>query len=197
VKKKASNRKVIVFSCLMGTLTLTSVLLLMLAPAPLTPEVATSLFAVDTAASLDPIFESHSPAAEQRWKYIYVHQSRTVGVTALTPMQSDHFVIGNGQGSLDGEIQVTQLWTRQQSVAAPPDGVQQIDPDCISICLIGDFDRTRPTATQQRRLTQLVSALQTHLRIPASQVWLMDQPASPAGVGRFFPTAAFRNQILP
>jgi hypothetical protein len=197
VKKKASNRKVIVFICLMGTLTLTSVLLLMLAPAPLTPEVATSLFAVDTAASLDPIFESHSPAAEQRWKYIYVHQSRTAGLTPLTLMQSDHFVLGNGQGSLDGEIQVTQLWSRQESVATPPDGVKQIDPDCISICLIGDFDQTRPTATQQRRLTQLVSALQSHLRIPASQVWLMDQPASPAGIGQFFPTAAFRNQILP
>jgi N-acetylmuramoyl-L-alanine amidase len=197
VKKKRSNRKFIVFTCLMGTLTLTSVLLLMLAPAPLTPEVATSLFAVDTSASLDPIFESHSPADQQRWKYIYVHQSRTAEGTAATAGQSDHFVIGNGQGSLDGEIQVTQLWSHQESVATPPKGVQQIDPNCISICLIGDFDHTRPTATQQRRLTQLVSALQSHLRIPASQVWLMDQPASPAGIGQLFPTAAFRNQILP
>jgi len=197
VKKKAPNRKVVVFVSLMATLALTSVLLLMLAPAPLTPDVATSLFAVDLPASLDPIFDSHSPTASQRWKYIYIHQSRTPTGSAATLPQSDHFVIGNGEGTLDGEIQITRLWIGQDSILTPPAGVGQIDPACISICLIGDFDKNRPTATQQHRLTQLVCALQERLRIPASQVWLLDQPGSPAGVGRRFPTAVFRNQILP
>jgi hypothetical protein len=181
VKKKASNRKLIVFVGLMGTLTLTSILLLTLAPAPLTPDAATSLFAVDLPGSLDPIFDSHSstPPAAARWKYIFVHQSRTSGGDAATLGHSNHFVVGNGDGSLDGEIQITRLWT------------------CISICLIGDFDKTRPTAAQQHSLIQLVSALQSRLRIPASQVWLIDRPGSPAGVGQWFPTTAFRNQILP
>ena len=198
VKKKASNRKLIVFVSLMGTLTLTSILLLTLAPAPLAPDAATSLFAVDLPGSLDPIFDSRSaPPAAARWKFIFIHQSRTTGGNAATFGQSDHFVVGNGNGSLDGEIQITRLWTRQDSILTPPAGVQQIDPACISICLIGDFDQTRPTAAQQHSLIQLVSALQSRLRIPASQVWLIDRPGSVAGVGQWFPTAPFRNQILP
>jgi N-acetylmuramoyl-L-alanine amidase len=195
VKKKASNRKFVVFVSLMGTLTLTSILLLTLSPAPLTADVATSLFAVDLPGSFDSIFDSQ--AAPTRWKYIYIHQSRTATGSATGLAQSDHFVIGNGDGSLDGEIQVTKLWARQDSVLSPPTDVRQIDPACISICLIGDFDKTQPTAMQQHRLTQLVSALQGRLRIPASQVWILDQPGSPAGVGKWFLTTAFRNQILP
>jgi hypothetical protein len=197
VKKKASNRKLVVFLSLMGTLTLTSILLVTLAPAPLVPDVATSLFAVDLPGSLDPIFDSRSSAIPQRWKYIYIHQSRTTGGNAATLGRTDHFVVGNGDGSLDGEIQITRLWTAQESILTPPAGVQQIDAACISICLIGDFDKTRPSATQQHSLIQLVSALQGRLRIPASQVWLFDHPDTPAGVGRWFPTIAFRNQILP
>jgi hypothetical protein len=197
VKKKASNRKLVVFLSLMGTLTLTSILLVTLAPAPLVPDVATSLFAVDLPGSLDPIFDSRSSAIPQRWKYIYIHQSRTTGGNAATLGRTDHFVVGNGDGSLDGEIQITRLWTAQESILTPPAGVQQIDAACISICLIGDFDKTRPSATQQHSLIQLVSALQGRLRIPASQVWLFDHPDTPAGVGRWFPTTAFRNQILP
>jgi len=199
VKKKASNRKLIVFVGLMGTLTLTSILLLTLAPAPLTPDAATSLFAVDLPGSLDPIFDSHSstPPAAARWKYIFVHQSRTSGGDAATLGHSNHFVVGNGDGSLDGEIQITRLWTGQDSILTPPTGVPLIDPACSCICLIGDFDKTRPTAAQQHSLIQLVSALQSRLRIPASQVWLIDRPGSPAGVGQWFPTTAFRNQILP
>ncbi len=195
MKKKASNRKFVVFVSLMGTLTLTSVLLLTLAPAPLTPDGATSLFAVDLPGSFDSIFDSQATPA--RWKYIYVHQSRTMAGSAAGLGQSDHFVIGNGDGSLDGEIQVTRLWAGQDSVVTPPAGVRQIDPACISICLIGDFDQTKPTVMQQHRLTQLVSALQGRLRIPASQVWMLDQPGSAAGLGKWFPTTAFRNQILP
>ena len=198
VKKKASNRKLIVFVSLMGTLTLTSILLLTLAPAPLAPDSATSLFAVDLPGSLDPIFDSHSASpAAARWKFIFIHQSRTTSGNAATLGQSDHFIVGNGNGSLDGEIQLTRLWTGQDSILTPPAGVQQIDAACISICLIGDFDKTRPTAAQQHSLIQLVSALQSRLRIPASQVWLIDRPGSPAGIGQSFPTVAFRNQILP
>jgi hypothetical protein len=201
VKKKKSNRKVIVFVCLFGTLALTSALLLALAPAPLTPDAATSLFAIDAPTSLDVIFDTKTPTRLGRWKYIYIHHSRTPAGNAATLAQdnglSDHFVIGNGDGCVDGEIQITQRWNLQNSIAHPPAGVSQIDPACISICLVGDFDQARPTPTQQRRLAQLVGALQSHLHIPATHVLTFDQPGSPAGVGRSFPVASFRNQILP
>lgn len=201
VKKKKSNRKVIVFVSLIGTLALTSALLLALAPAPLTPDGTVSLFAIDAPASLDVIFNTKTPTQLGRWKYIYIHQSRTLTGNATSLAQNnalnDHFVIGNGDGCMDGEIQITQHWNQQNSITTPPAGVSQINPACISICLVGDFDQTRPTPTQQRRLAQLVGALQSHLRIPASHVLLFDQPGTPAGIGRSFPVASFRNQILP
>ena len=72
-----------------------------------------------------------------------------------------------------------------------------MDPGCISICLVGDFDNGLPTPTQQRRLAQLVGTLQGKLRISASDVQVYDLSNSPAGIGHSFPMANFRQQILP
>ena len=108
----------------------------------------------------------------------------------------DHFVIGNGDGCMDGEIQVGQRWNKQLS-ALPPGGAREIDPDCISICLVGDFDRSVPTPTQLRRLQQLTSALQSRLRIGEKNVLLIEQPNTAAGSGRYFPATVFREQLLP
>ena len=201
-KRKKSNRTFIVFVCLVGTLTLTSALLLALASPPLAPDAAvTSLFAVDAPQSLDAVFDTRVPVTAGRWRYIYIHHSRTPAGTAATVTADeggpcDHFVIGNGDGCVDGEIQLTQQWTQQLSITHPPGGVTHVDPSCISICLIGDFDRTRPTATQARRLTELVATLQTRLHISAGHVLTIDQPASSAGIGHRFPLTSLQSQIL-
>jgi hypothetical protein len=198
---KKSNRRVVVFVSLISILTLTSALLLALAPAPLTPDASSSLFAVDTPESMDVIFQTQLLAKPGRWKYIYVHHSRSVSGHAGTigaPGGSlpDHFVIGNGEGAIDGEIQIGQRWNLQ-TPANPPRGANAIDPACISICLIGDFDHAVPTPTQMRRLGQLVTTLQGKLDIPAGQVLLLNQNNSAAGMGRYFPVTAFRQQLLP
>jgi len=198
---KKSHRKVIVFSTLLGVLTLTSALLMALAPAPIVADAATSLFAVDAPSSLDAIFNTHTPLVPSHWKYIYIHHSNTPSGNALTIGQAtgglgDHFVIGNGDGCDDGEIQIGQRWNQQLS-ALPPAGANKIDDACISICMVGDFDHTVPTPTQIRRITQLVSALQGQLHIPADSVLLVDSPKSPAGVGKYFPKSALRSQLLP
>ena len=199
--KKKARRKLIVFSTLLGVLTLTSALLMALAPAPLAPDAATSLFAVDQPQSMDAIFETSKPLPAGRWKYVFIHHSQTGSGNALTLGQDtnglgDHFVIGNGDGCVDGEIQIGQRWNQQQS-ALPPAGANKIDPACISICLVGDFDRTTPTPTQLRRLAQLVNALQGQLHIEPQHVLTVDTPKSPAGIGRYFPKSAFRGQLLP
>src|SRR5262249_46071104 len=129
------------------------------------------------------------------------HHSQTTSGNGLSLSRSadgaaDHFVIGNGDGAADGEIQIGQRWYKQRA-AAPPSGSRGIDPDCISICLIGDLDQTVPTPTQLRRLGQLVSALQGRLHISSKSVLMLDQPTTAAGIGRYFPTTAFREQLLP
>ena len=200
-KSQRRQRKIVVFSTLLGVLSLTSALLMALEPAPITPDAASSLFAVDEPRSMDAIFETAAPVPANRWKYIYIHHSRTPAGNALTLGQNtngvgDHFVIGNGDGCMEGEIQISQRWNQQLS-AMPPAGANTIDPACISICVVGDFDSTVPTRTQVRRLTQLVNALQGQLHIDSSKVLLMQEPKSAAGIGRYFPTAAFRGQLLP
>lgn len=198
---KKSNRRIVVFLSLVSVLTLTSALLLALAPAPLRPDSTASLFALDTPEAMDAVFQTKIAPKVGKWKYIYVHHARQAMGNALSMSDSpsglaDHFVIGNGDGAIDGEIQMGQRWNQQVS-ANPPAGATQIDPNCISICLVGDFDRAVPTATQLRRLTQLVNALQGRFDIPAGQVLLLNQANSVAGMGRYFPATAFREQLLP
>jgi hypothetical protein len=198
---KNSQRKFVVFTSLIGVLTITSALLLALAPAPLTADAASSLFAIDAPSSLDVIYDTQIPAQPNRWKYVFIRHTRTTAGNALTLGQTsgglgDHFVIGNGDGCVDGEIQIGQRWNQQQS-ALPPIKGATIDPACISICLVGDFDRAVPTPTQLRRLTQLVGTLQGRLGVPADHVLLIDHPNSPAGTGKYFPSGAFRAQLLP
>jgi hypothetical protein len=201
---KRSQRKFMVFSTLLGVLSLTSALLLALAPAPITPDAATSLFAVDTPASLAVVFQTKTAIAPARWKHIFIHHSRTTAGNALTLGQNtngvgDHFLIGNGDGAVDGEIQISQRWNLQQP-AMPPAGAAFAaghERSSISICLVGDFDQTVPTPTQLRRLGQLVGALRDQLHIDAANVLLIDRPHTSAGIGRYFPKSAFRQQLLP
>src|SRR5437870_2393605 len=104
---KKSHRKFVVFTTLIGVLTLTSALLLALAPAPLTPDAAASLLAIDSPDSMDVIFNIKPQPGSTPWKYIYIHHSRTPSGNSLTVAQptgvlGDHFVIGNGDGAVDG-----------------------------------------------------------------------------------------------
>jgi hypothetical protein len=196
------RRSFLVLSSLVAVLTLTSVLLRAMQGAPLTPDAASGAL-IGPGASGSPlavIFNTAVPAHPTHWKSIYIHHTRTTGGNAATLAVGDqgcgdHFVIGNGDGSGDGQIQFTERWNLQQA-ADPAPGYTQVEQTCVSIGLVGDFDRTAPTPVQLKRLEQLVHTLQEHFRIPASQVWVFEQPASPAGVGRYFPAGAFQGQLL-
>ena len=133
-KKKQPNRRIVVFGALVGVLTLTSALLLAIAPAPLNPDASSTLLALDSAESMGVVFQTQVPAKAGRWKYIYVHHSHSDANTA--PESGDHFIIGNGEGTLDGQIQMTHRWDQQLS-ATPPGGASEIDPACS---VVGDAD---------------------------------------------------------
>lgn len=195
-----SRRTVVVFSTLLVVLALTSILLLAMAPAPLTPDASSTLFALDAPNSLDVIFDTQTPAQPGRWKSIYIHHSATLAGTVGTLSQSDggfgeHFLIGNGDGCVDGELQIGQRWNHQLAASAPA-GASDLSSDSISICLVGNFDSAAPTPTQLRRLEQLVQTLQGRYHIPASEVWFFQQSVSPAGIGRYFPLTAFHDSLL-
>ena len=197
-----NRRKVVVFLSLLAVLSLTTLLLRGMAPTPMQPDAAATLFAFGAADSLDALFAMQAPVQPDRWRYIFLHHSRTAGGNALTLGQGDggigdHFIIGNGDGLADGELQISQRWNHQRVAIAPP-GVDGVDPACISICLVGDFDRRPPTPMQLRRLQQLVQLLEARCRIPAGQVsWLSSDGSSPASIGRLFPAQVFRDQLPP
>lgn len=196
-----SQRKVVVFASLLAVMTITSALLLALAPAPLTPGAVSSLFAVDSPDSLDALFRTSQPVQSGRWTHIYVHHSLTPGGDAASLGESagglaDHFVIGNGDGCQDGEVQIAQRWNHQRS-AGRVQGLTSISDACISICVIGDFDRTLPTEAQMLHLTQLVQVLQSRCQIPAQNVYVLPGDTTPAGIGRYFPATKLRDRLLP
>lgn len=198
---KQAERKFIVFASLVGVLMLTSALLLALAPAPLAPDATHSLLAVESSGAMDVVFNTSVQGRPDSWKFIYIHHSKTHGgnATSLGHPESglgDHFLIGNGEGAADGEIQMSLRWDRQQP-AAKPVGIARMDPQCITICVVGDFDRALPTPAQMRHLTQLVNALQLRMGISADRVLVENASDNPAAVGRYFPTAAFKQQVLP
>jgi hypothetical protein len=183
-RDRKSRRNVIVMAGLLSSLSLTSVLLLALAPAPLTPDHG-PLVALD---QYEKVFDTRIPFSDH-WRYIYIHHSKSRSGKAG---MDDHFVIGNGDGSTDGSIQLGQFWLNQQ--AARPSGAQ-VSNDCITICLVGDFDQHAPTSLQLDRLEGLVKAIQLKLGIDAAGVIISDAPASPAGIGRHFPKAAFDQRL--
>jgi hypothetical protein len=181
---------------MMGSLVLVSVVLLAIAPDPLPRQLTHSLLAVEP---LEGVFRTETNVQTGRWNAIYVHHSLTTSgdVSSLAVDQQglgDHFLIGNGEGAGDGEILVASRWLRQQS--PQPVGLT-LPGNCISICLVGDFDEQAPTSVQVRRLGELIQRLQDHLGIPTSQVYAHDLPASAAGIGRYFPRQALARYVRP
>ena len=190
-KSRRSPRRFLVIAGLLSSLTLTSILLLILAPSPLLPE-PRSLMVLESNPTLDEIFDTQTPIQSRRWQSIFIHHSRTRRADAAAG--GDHFLItGPGDGA-DGEIRIDPRWNNQQS-ASPAGGAMAAN--CITICLVGDFDQSAPTATQIRRAQQLIQTLQRRLRIPARNVIAYDRPNSPAGLGRRFPAPRLREALLP
>ena len=68
-----------------------------------------------------------------------------------------HFVVCNGFGGTDGDIQPTQEWCRQCPIT-PAGGLTPEDLT-IHICVIADGDRSHPTDLQIRRVEALIAAL--------------------------------------
>ena len=196
-----SRRKFIVFLSLVGLLSLTSVLLLALAPDPLAPGSAASLFALDQRTSMEAVFDTGVPVTKGRWGSIFIHHSKTSSGNADTLASragglADHFVIGNGAGCVDGQVQIGHRWSSQLPAGEVP-GTRSIARDCVTVCLVGDFDRAAPTPTQRLRLTQLVHTLQSRLGITADRVYLHQGSGTPADAGAAFPVTEFRQQLLP
>ena len=159
------------------------------------------------APGIESIFQRlDTPLADERWQRIVIHHSAAPFGSAETIAAEHtarglqglgyHFVIGNGQGSEDGELFVGRRWLEQlpgAHVAGPQ--APWNNEHAIGICLVGDGDRRAFTPAQLARLTELVTALGAELEISESQIVLHRDLAPTSSPGRLFPEAALRARL--
>jgi hypothetical protein len=117
----------------------------------------------------------------REWKYIVVHHSATPTgnaerfdrfhreVRGWSGGLGYHFVIGNGRGSGDGEIETGPRWLEQQSGAHA--GITEYNQYGIGVCLVGDFTDSRPTERQMQALVALCRYLMKQCNIDADHVY--------------------------
>ncbi len=128
-----------------------------------------------------------------RWRTIVVHHSAAPNAT---PQGMDdyhrrvrrwenglgyHFVVGNGVNFPDGAVHVGPRWRAQKQGAHCASGSGKyfgvwrpggyFNEAGIGICLIGDFDRARPSAKQSYALRELVRFLCREAGINPSSVY--------------------------
>ncbi|MBV8780617.1 MAG: N-acetylmuramoyl-L-alanine amidase, partial [Phycisphaerae bacterium] len=81
-----------------------------------------------------------------------------------------HFVIGNGSGSGDGQVEVGPRWPIQKHGAHAKTPDNRYNDYGIGICLVGNFMETNPTPAQMHSLAKLVAFLEERYRIPSDSV---------------------------
>jgi hypothetical protein len=127
--------------------------------------------------SVDHALRSAMPQSPDRWNSVEIFFSQTKGgnierlAKASGLASADdlncHFVICNGVGAGDGEIQTTEKWQMQSTAYAGPASEQT-----IRICLIGDGLTALATDSQLRRLETLLEALCREFVVSAQAVHL-------------------------
>jgi hypothetical protein len=115
----------------------------------------------------------HAPVKHGRWKYIVVHNSGTREGNArvfdiyhrrVRHMQNGlayHFVIGDGHGAGDGQIEIGDRWKRQ--INGGHVASDYLNDIALGICLVGDFNRDHPTQAQIGALGELVEYLRNRI----------------------------------
>ena len=106
-----------------------------------------------------------------------------------------HFVIGNGHGMADGEIGVSQRWTQQLDGGHLASEAQ--NKIALGVCLVGNFDKYRPTPKQTESLRALAMALMARCQLKRSAVKTHQQinVVHTRCPGAKFPTQAFCDSL--
>jgi hypothetical protein len=98
-----------------------------------------------------------------------------------------HFVIGNGNGMSDGQIEPTFRWRQQLHGAHAGD--REHNQSGIGIALVGNFDESPPTPVQLDSVKRLVAALKAAYSIDSESVLGHGEIKATACPGKYFPMA--------
>lgn len=141
------------------------------------------------------------PVALRDWKYIVLHHtaSESGSVDSIDRAHRQrkdadgnpwrgigyHFVIGNGNGMADGEIQPTFRWLQQ--IEGAHAGDLEYNSYGIGICLVGNFEEHSPTAAQIAAARRLVGELKAAFHVDNSAVLCHHDVKATDCPGRYFP----------
>jgi hypothetical protein len=103
-----------------------------------------------------------------------------------------HFVIGNGRGMGDGEIEPTFRWREQLHGAHAGD--DDYNQHGIGIVLVGNFEEGPPTPAQLASVRRLVAILRTRYGIDKSRVIRHGDIKATACPGKYFSIAEITQQ---
>ena len=147
----------------------------------------------------------HKGVQRKRWKKIIVHHSATDNGNAaifnrahlrrgMSNGLAYHFVIGNGTNSTrDGEIEIGGRWKRQLQGGHVRNNA--LNETSIGICLVGNFEKRRPTTKQLASLNSLTHFLQRDLLYVRPKVFGHKDLEQNLCPGRFFPLSAYRRRF--
>jgi N-acetylmuramoyl-L-alanine amidase. len=131
------------------------------------------------------------------WKYIVIHHTATDSGDAVSIGKYHKekkgwvnglgydFLIGNGNGSRDGQIEVGNRWNKQIDGAHA--GNSEYNKHGIGICLVGNFDNVQPTNQQISSLLYLIDYLQNRCNIHKDNVIMHKTFRKTVCPGKHFP----------
>jgi hypothetical protein len=144
------------------------------------------------------------PVADHDWEVIVVHHSASDAGSAKIFDAAHrakgwdelgyHFVIGNGSNTPDGYVEVGPRWFKQKHGAHCKTPSNYYNDYGIGICLVGDFDTSRPTAAQMESLHRLVAFLTQRYHISPNHIFGHGEVrgTSTHCPGRYFPMYELR-----
>ena len=131
------------------------------------------------------------------WKYIVIHHSASDSGSAASIGKYHKeqkgwvnglgydFLIGNGNGSKDGQIEVGGRWNLQIDGAHA--GIPEYNKYGIGICLVGNFDNDYPTNQQISSLKYLINYLQKRCNIHKGNIIMHKSFRKTICPGKHFP----------
>ncbi len=111
------------------------------------------------------------------FRSIVLHHSATHGGSAAAFERNHrprlgglayHFILGNGSGAADGEVETGYRWRDQ--IPGPHTKNAEVNGSSIAICIVGDLQAAPPTRKQIASLLDLLEKLCRECRIPADQI---------------------------
>jgi LysM repeat protein len=104
-----------------------------------------------------------------------------------------HFVIGNGIDSGDGEIEIGPRWLKQ--IEGGHVKSRKYNLNSIGVCVIGDFNKSRPSSKQIAAFEELVAYLKYDLLGGKPKFMVHRELEQTACPGKLFPVSAMHKRF--